>query len=336
MVDAAPTSRSLRLVFFGTPAFAVPGLERLIESRHTVVGVVTQPDRPRGRGQRSSPGAVKLAAGRHGLPLEQPDDPSSPAFLERLRSWRPDLGVVVAYGHLLAEEILQAPRLGMINVHASLLPRYRGAAPIHRAILAGDTVTGVSIMRIVRALDAGPVLDQASHPIAPDQTSDALEVELADLGAGRLREVVDRLADGPVPETPQDDSEATYAPRLRKREGTIDWHRPAPRIHDQVRGLFPWPHAFTYLDGRRYIVWRTRVASLPAGDRATRAAAGTILQASGGQLLVKAGGQTALDLLRLQVEGRKPLETPDFLAGHPLPRDAVFETVSPPAAADRV
>jgi methionyl-tRNA formyltransferase len=313
----------LRIVFFGTPPFAVPTLEALLASRHRVVGVVTQPDRPRGRGQRVTDAPVKTAALAHALPIVQPPTLRGDEAAMALAAWQPDLGVVAAYGQLIPRGLLELPRFGMINVHASLLPKYRGAAPVHRAIMAGDASTGVTIMRVAPKLDAGAMFAKVEVPIGPDQTSDALEHELAVAGARLLVEVVDAIARGTAREEAQDDSQATYAARLTKEEGLIDWSQPAQRIHDRVRGLFPWPHAYSYVNGRRVIVWRT---STSAGDAVRDAATtpahpappGTIVHADAGGLHVAAGDGRLLALLELQSEGGRALRTPEFLRGQPL------------------
>ena len=319
MVDAA----SLRIVYFGTPDFAVPTLTALQASHHQVVAVVTQPDKPRGRGQKPSPGPVKEFAEAHALPVLQPEKLKEPAFLEAIAALSPDLGVVAAYGKILPESLLQIPRLGLINVHASLLPRWRGASPVHRAVMTGDPETGVSIMRVVRALDAGAVLDTVRRPIGPDETSEEVERALAQLGATLLLGVADRLAAGPVRETPQDESRVTYAPRLTKEEGTIDWQRSAADIHNQVRGLYPWPHAFTFLRGARVIV----LASTRRGQRLTvpsNAEPGTIIGVFDDGLQVVAGDGYVLSLLRLQAEGRRPINGREFAAGARLEPGARF------------
>jgi methionyl-tRNA formyltransferase len=303
---------ALRIVFFGTPAFAVPTLAALLESRHQVVGVVTQPDRPRGRGQRISAAPVKALAAERGLFILQPNRLARELFAESFTALGADLGVVAAYGKILPEWLLQAPRLGMINVHASLLPRHRGAAPVHRAILADDTETGVTIMRVVKALDAGPMLAKAVRPIALDDTSDAVERDLAVLGANLLVSVVDDLAAGRATEVPQDDTQATYAPRLTKDEGHLDFDRTALDIHNRIRGLRPWPAAYTFLDGRRLVVHRARLSDHDPGD----AAPGTCVRADGAAITVAAGDRRAVDLLELQFEGRRVMSPRDFLAGY--------------------
>jgi len=315
MVNAA----SLRIVFLGTPAFAVPSLDALLGSRHRVVAVLTRPDRPRGRGQRMFDAPVKARAAAAGIPVLQPDRLRDPAFVESLAALRADLGVVAAYGAMLPESVISAPRLGTINVHASLLPRYRGAAPVHRAIIAGERETGVTIMRIVKRLDAGPMLASVTRSIGREETSVDVERDLAHLGAALLVEIADGLAEGSVAETPQDEDAATYAPRVTKDDGAIDWSWPAARIHDLIRGLHPWPHAFSFLDGRRFIL----IASAADGLTASSDAPGTIVESEGDRLVV-ATGNGALRLLQIQPEGKRSMSVRDFLAGHRTARGARF------------
>jgi len=226
----------LRIVYFGTPAFAVPTLDTLVASRHPVVAVVTQPDRPRGRGQKVIASPVKALAIARGIPVLQPERLRDEAFLAQVAALQTDLGVVAAYGRILPEPLIALPRLGMINVHASLLPKYRGAAPVHRAVIAGEAETGVTIMRIVKALDAGAMFAKAIRSIGPDETSDVVEHDLARLGAALLLDVVEQMAEGRAVETPQDDAQATYAARLAKTEGLIDWRLPAPGASSPLPG----------------------------------------------------------------------------------------------------
>jgi methionyl-tRNA formyltransferase len=307
----------LRVVFFGTPAFAVPSLEALIGSRHHVAAVVSQPDRPKGRGHHLQPTPTKAVATTHAIPLLQPAKIRDEAFLQQMRDLRVDLGVVVAFGRILPDALLAIPRLGMINVHASVLPRYRGAAPIQRAVLAGDRETGVTIMRVEHELDAGPTFSVATVPIPPDATSGDVEATLATLGAELLLPVVDALAEGRATETPQDHSLATLAPKVTKDEGIIDWSAPAVVIHNRVRGLQPWPLASTQLGGSRIVIRRTRPRStLEEGSRNTRADPGTIVAAHADDLLVACGDGTELAILELQPEGRRIMTAREFLAGH--------------------
>ncbi|MCC7125987.1 MAG: methionyl-tRNA formyltransferase [Acidobacteria bacterium] len=305
----------MRIAFFGTPAFAVPSLEALIRAGHTVTLVVTQPDRPRGRGQRVTPGPVKDVALAHGIPVVQPERLTRDPWEETVRASDAELGVVAAYGKILPEWLLAWPRFGLINVHASLLPRYRGASPIHRAVMNGDAETGVTIMRVVKALDAGAMLATVRVPIDPDERTDEVERSLALAGAAVLVETIDRLAHGPIAEVPQVDAEATYAPRLTKDEGRVDWTRSAAAIHNQVRGLHPWPHAFSMGPRGRLILHRTRISPLlvPPGMPT-----GTVLRASAADGVHVATGDGAVELLDLQAEGGRVLPARQFLAGHPL------------------
>ena len=301
----------LRIVFFGTPAFAVPTLDVLLASHHPVVSVVTQPDRPRGRGQQIVDAPVKARAVAAGLPVLQPDRLKDPAFVDRLRACDADLGVVAAYGRILTEEVLEVPRLGMVNVHASLLPKYRGAAPVHRAVMAGEPETGVTIMRVVKALDAGPMLAKVHRPIGFGETSDVVERDLARLGARALVNVVDDLAAGRAIETPQDEGAATYAHRLTKDDAHIDWSRSAVDIHNQIRGLYPWPHASSFVNGRRVILLASRC------QPGARHVPGTVVAAHGDDFAV-ATGDGELHLTLLQPEGKRAMSAREFLAGRPL------------------
>ncbi|HEY6614266.1 MAG TPA: methionyl-tRNA formyltransferase [Vicinamibacterales bacterium] len=303
----------MRVVFFGTPQFAVPSLERLVHSAHDVVGVVTQPDRPRGRGQKVTDAPVKMTAVQHGLPVFQPARLRDPEVKETLTRWAPELGVVAAYGKILPESVLNLPRFGMINVHASLLPRYRGAAPVQRAVIDGMPETGVTIMRMVLALDAGAMFAKVTRPIGADETSDIVERDLAHLGASLLLDVIDDLAAGRAVEESQDDSLSTYASKITKEEGLIDWTLAATDIHNRVRGLYPWPHAFSYLNGERLIVMRSHVAPEP-----TSADPGTIVDASSGAISVATGRRGRLAIDEVQPEGRRAMKVRDYLAGHPI------------------
>jgi methionyl-tRNA formyltransferase len=302
----------LRIVFFGTPAFAVPSLAALLSSHHEVVAVVSQPDRPKGRGQQLQATPTKQLALSHRVPVLQPAKIRDDAFLQQTRDLRPDLGVVVAFGRILPDALLAIPRLGMINVHASVLPAYRGAAPIQRAVMAGDAETGVTIMRVESALDAGAMFSIATVPIPPDATSGDMEGVLATLGAGLLLPVVDDLALGRAVQTPQDHASATLAPKITKEEGTIDWTLPAAAIHNRVRGLQPWPLASTHLSGARIVIRRTRPASMAPSPGVSP---GTIARASGDELVVACGDATALQILELQPEGRRTMTAREFLAG---------------------
>jgi methionyl-tRNA formyltransferase len=304
------TSRALKVVFFGTPQFAVPTLDRLLSSSHRVVGVVTQPDRPRGRGQKTSDGPVKTRAIEANIPILQPASLKDPRAVQDIAALAADIGVVAAYGKILTETILQTPRFGMVNVHASLLPRYRGAAPVHRAVIAGDRQTGVTIMRVVKALDAGPMLATVHRAIDLDETSEDVERDLARLGADLLVSTLDRLTLGSVHEQSQDDSQATYASRLTKEDGLVDWRRSAVDVHNLIRGLYPWPHAYTFWGDRRLILLRSSPSS-----GTTHAEAGVVIAAHSDELRV-ATGEGHLRILELQAEGKRPMTARDFLAGN--------------------
>jgi methionyl-tRNA formyltransferase len=301
----------LRIVYFGTPAFAVPPLEALLASRHQVVAVVSQPDRPRGRGHQLHPTPTREIADAHGIPVLQPTRIKDPAFLHAVRHLTPDLGVVAAYGRILPDDLLGIPRLGMINVHASVLPRYRGAAPIQRAVLAGDEETGVTIMQVVSELDAGPMLAVTKVPIPSDATSGEIEAAVASAGAPLLIRVVDDLSQGRVLGTAQDPAGVTFAPKVTKEEGSIDWSQPARVVHNRVRGLQPWPLASTHLGGRRYVVRRITID--PA---TTTQPPGTIIEAHGETLAVAVGNGTVVRILEIQPEGRRSMTVREFLAGH--------------------
>lgn len=305
--------RRLRLLFFGTPEFAVPSLQALLRSSHEVVGVVSQPDRPRGRGQHVSASPVKQVALSQQVPVLQPERLKDASFVHALGALGADLGVVAAYGRILPEAVLAVPPLGLINVHGSLLPKYRGAAPVARAIMAGEQETGVTIMRVVRALDAGAMFASIRRQIEPNEDSATVERDLSLLGASLLVQVVDAIAEDRATEVPQNEAESTYAPRLTKEEGLIDWNAPAERIHNQVRGLRPWPHAYTFQGGRRIIVLQTAVDdALPIEAPHPP---GTVVAAPPA-LKVWTGDQRTLEIQTLQLGGGKPLSVRDFMAGH--------------------
>ena len=318
----------MKVVFFGTPTFAVPTLEQLLASTLDVVAVVTQPDRPRGRGHRVTESPAKQVAGRHEIPVLQPQRLKDPAFVKRLMELAPDLGVVAAYGKILPDRLLTLPRLGMINVHASLLPKYRGAAPIHRAMIAGETEIGVTIIQLVREMDAGPMLRKGTRPIGPDVTSDLVERDLATFGADLLMSTIEDLVTGHASAEAQDHAVATFAPKLTNDDGVIDWGKPAEAIHNQVRGLHPWPHAFSCLDGHRYLILRTAVPEpvAVAADPA-RPVPGQVIEARGDRLVVATGLGTAIAVLEIQLEGKRPLTARAFLAGHRIPVGAMFHSI---------
>jgi methionyl-tRNA formyltransferase len=311
----------LRVAFFGTPGFAVPTLEHLVRSRHHVVGVITQPDKPRGRGQQLAEGPVKSMAATLGLPVLQPAKLARDLFESPFAALDADIGVVAAYGKILPDWLLATPRLGLVNVHASLLPRYRGASPVHRAVINGDDETGVTIMKVVKELDAGPMFAAARVPIAIDDTTTVVESALAIRGAELLVSTLETIEAGTARETPQDPALATYAPKLAKAEGLLDWTLSATRIHNLVRGLWPWPHAFTYLDGVRYIVHRSRLSTRVAES----VGPGTIVQASAMEgLHVACGEGTVIELIDIQLEGKRVMSARDAVAARALVAGARF------------
>lgn len=303
----------MRILFMGTPDFAVPSLEALIEAGHQVCGVFTQPDRPKNRGMKLLPPPVKVCAQSHDIPVYQPTKLRDGTALALIQELAPELIVVAAYGRILPDEILAAPPVGCINVHSSLLPAYRGAAPINWAVLNGDKESGVTIMHMAHDLDAGDIIAQTVTPVGPDETAPELYTRLADLGAKLLVSVVSDLAAGTASRTPQDHSKATLAPMLSKELSPMDWNRTAGQLHNQVRGLIPWPAAVTTLSGSRCKVFSTTV--LP--DH-TAAAPGTILRADKAGIDVACGDGTILRIDELQPDGGKRMKAADYLRGHPI------------------
>ena len=303
----------MKIIFAGTPEFSVPVLHVLLESAHEVVAVYTRPDRPAGRGRRTKASPVKRLAMEHELPVCQPrtlrDEPTQAA----LEACQADLMVVVAYGLILPPAVLAMPRLGCINVHASLLPRWRGAAPIQRAILAGDDKTGVTLMRMDAGLDTGPVLDSLACPIAPDDTGGRLHDRLAQLGARLLRENLKRIEQGALVSQGQDEVLATYAEKLDKREAAIDWALSAEAIGRKVRAINPWPVAETRYSDRQFRVWE----AIPASTDDAEQAPGTVLAAGKAGIDV-ACGTGALRLVTVQSPGARPVSAADFVNAHTL------------------
>jgi methionyl-tRNA formyltransferase len=300
----------MRLIFLGTPEFAVPTLERVVAAGHEVLSVVTQPDRPRGRGQTPAAPPVKQAALRLGLPVYQPERVRRPEPVEFLRSLPVDAMVVVGYGQIIPQSIIDMAPLGIINVHGSLLPKYRGAGPIQWAILNGETRTGVTTMRIDAGLDTGDMLLKAETAIGPDENAVELGKRLAAMGAGLLAETLVRLAEGSIVPEKQDNAQATYAPLLKKEDGRIDWTRHAAAIHNQVRGLQPWPGAAATFRGQALHIWKSR-----EWHGAAAGAPGTL--ASVKPPVVRCG-TGALELIEVQLEGRKRMAAADFANGQRL------------------
>ncbi len=306
----------MRLVFLGTPAFAVPTLERTVAAGHEVLEAVTQPDRPRGRGRQLAASPVKEAAMRLGIPVYQPERVRRPEAVEHLRALAPDAMVVVGYGQIIPQSVIDLTPLGIINVHASLLPKYRGAGPIQWAIARGETRTGVTTMRIDAGLDTGEMLLKAETEIGLEEDAVELGRRLAEMGAGLLVRTLEGLADGSIAGEKQDNAQATYAPLLKKEDGAIDWARPALEIHNRVRGLQPWPGTSTAFRGQPLHVWRSRVADAgaPGAPGAVRSVRPLVVHCGGG----------ALELLEVQMEGRKRVPAGDFANGQRLTENEIL------------
>ena len=302
------------LIFMGTPAFAVPSLERVIEAGHRVLAVFTQPDRPKGRGGKMAASPVKEAALRLGLPVHQPERIRRPEVVEQLKQMKPDAMIVVGYGQIIPQAIIDIPPRGIINVHASLLPKYRGAAPIQWAVANGEARTGVTTMRIDAGLDTGDMLLKWETEIRPEENALELGTRLAAAGAQLL---VETLLDDPAP-VKQDPGQATYAPILKKEDGEIDWNWPASKIFNRSRGLLPWPGAYSFFRGQMFHIWEARVSS-----DALQGEPG-LMSAMGKRLLVACGERTELELMEVQVEGRKRMSAAAFMNGHHLKDDEML------------
>jgi methionyl-tRNA formyltransferase len=294
----------MKLVFLGTPAFAVPSLERTVAAGHHVMAVFTQPDRPKGRGQKNAMPPVKEAALRLGLPVHQPERVRKPEVIEELRAIAPEAMVVVGYGQIIPQAILDIPPRGIFNVHASLLPKYRGAAPLQWAVARGETRTGVTTMRINAGLDTGDMLLKWETELGKEETAVELGERLAVAGAELLERTLEGL-DTITPE-PQDDAQASYAPVLKKEDGHVDWNLPAREILNRIRGFTPWPGCYCFLSGTRLHVWRARLADvnlLPASLRAEQ------------RRLYAGCGDGSIEFLEVQLEGKKRMDAASFLNG---------------------
>src|SRR5574341_1452280 len=302
----------MRIVFMGTPDFAVPSLEALLKSGDQVVGVITQPDRPKGRGQTLTPSPIKLIAQREELPLLQPTKMKDPAFLEALASWKPDIIAVVAFGRILPSAVLKLPPRGCINVHGSLLPKYRGAGPIQWAIINGETETGITTMFMDEGMDTGAILLQDRIAITPEDTAGTLSPRLAELGAHLLIETITQLKAGTLVPRQQDHSQATLAPLLKKEDGLIDWTLGATAIANRVRGLSPWPSAYTFAGEDRWTIWRTIAATEQA-----KASPGTVMQVTRDAIHV-ATGNGVLVLMELQPANSRRMTVAQYLTGNPV------------------
>ncbi len=302
----------LRIIFMGTPEFAVPSLQALLDSRHEVLAVVTQPDRPRGRGRKMTAPPVKDLAIKAGLQVLQPTAIRTGEFRDELKAYQPDVFAVTAYGRILPGPLLDMPPLGTINVHGSLLPRYRGAAPVQWAILNGEADTGITTMQMDEGLDTGDILLQGSLPIKPEDTAATMAVKLADLGGSLLVETLDKLQAGELHPVPQDEKLTTQAPPLSKEQGQIDWYEPALAISCRIRGLDPWPTAYTFLHDKRLRLFQPEIIS-QTGDEEP----GTICKADNKGLLIATGLEYLL-VREVQIEGARRMAVGPFLQGHKL------------------
>lgn len=296
----------MNIVYMGTPAFAVAPLQALIRAGHDVVGVVTRIDKPAGRGKVLTPPAVKVAAELAGIPVLQPKRVRLPESVAAIRELMPDVIVVAAYGQILPPEILTMPKYGCVNIHASLLPAWRGAAPINWAIMSGDSRTGITIMQMDEGMDTGGILAQDSIPIGPDDTAGDLTARLSDLGSSLIVDILGRIEG--LTAVPQDNSRATMAPLLKKEDGLIDWTMSAKKIHDRVRGLSPWPGGYGRLEGRLVKILRTVVIE-GTGEPG-------MLSEIGKDDLAVGTGSGLLRVLSIQPEGKKPMTAAEFLRGH--------------------
>jgi methionyl-tRNA formyltransferase len=307
-----------RAIFFGSPAFAVPSLEAA-HAIADIAGVVCQPDKPAGRGLTLTPPAVKVRATELGLAVVQPVKLKTGEFAEWVRAQRADVALVVAYGRILRRDVLDGPRLGCVNVHASLLPKYRGAAPIAWAVVHGETETGITLMKLDEGMDTGPTFARVATAIDPDETAGALGERLARLGGDAVREWLGRYVAGDCELRPQDDAMATTAPMLEKENGRIDWTVDARRVHDHVRGMSPWPGAFTTARGRPVKVLATRPVHLDTGHARLELtggpAPGQVVLADKSRLLVACGNGGALELLTVQQEGRRAMRAVEWVMG---------------------
>jgi methionyl-tRNA formyltransferase len=302
--------RIMNLVFMGTPQFAVPTLRRLVEAGHRVLAVYTQPDRPKGRGQKEALSPVKEAALELSLDVRQPERVRRPEVVAELQALHPDAMVVVGYGQIIPQSIIDIPPLGIINVHASLLPKYRGAAPIQWAIARGETHTGVTTMKIDAGLDTGAMLLKWETGIGPEETAPELAERLSAAGADLLVDTLHGLQAGTIVPEPQDNGQATLAPIIKKEDGLIDWTSPARDIRNRIRAFVPWPGAYTFFRGQRLHIWNARE---------TTADHPGILRVRNRVLVAGCGNSTGLELLEVQLEGRKRMPAQAFLNGNPIP-----------------
>ena len=317
----------MRIIFMGTPEFAVPVLESLINSRHEVVAVVTQPDRPKGRGKNMQFSPVKECALAHNIPVMQPVNVSVPEVIDELRAYEPELFVVVAFGQFVTKKIREMPKYGCINVHASLLPKYRGAGPIQWAVINGEKESGVTTMYMCREIDKGDMLLKDTVTLDPKETGDSLHDKLSMMGGPLLLKTIDQLENGSAVRIPQCEEESTYAPKLEKTMGNIDWTMDADRIERLVRGLNSWPGTFTKIHGKTVKIWDCDVVRQETlTENQAVATPGTVIVSEKDQLIVKAGNG-ALSLRMLQPEGKKNMTVDAYLRGYPIAQGELFTQV---------
>jgi len=309
----------MRIVFMGTPAFAVPTLQQLLKTEYSVVGVVCQPDRPSGRGKKVQVGPVKALAQSQRIPVVQPEKMKDPKLIEILRAWEPDVVVVAAFGRILPKVILELPPKGCLNVHGSLLPKYRGAAPIQWAVIDGEVETGITIMVMDEGMDTGAILQQEVIPIGPDENAGELALRMAQVGGVLLVSTLRGWVAGTMTPLPQNESAATLAPILTKEDGLMFWDRPARSLANRIRGLSPWPGVYTFLHGERWGIWKVEVEDQEPGMRHMAYdaphAPGTITAVTKQAIRVQTG-QGSLNLLDIQPENKKRMHVSDYLAGH--------------------
>jgi len=306
----------MKIVFMGTPEFAVPSLQALIDSGDEIVAVVCQPDKPKGRGLEVASPPTKVLAERHGVPVLQPQKIKTEEFFNELKKLGPDLICVAAYGKILPKNILDLPPHGCINVHASILPKYRGAAPINWAIIRGEKVTGITTMKMDEGMDTGDMLLKKEIPIEDEDTGETLSQKLSYIGAELLIETLKLLKEGKLNPIPQDHSQATYAPMLKKEDGKIDWSKSAEEVRNLIRGALPWPGAYTTLDGKLLKIYKARISNSVGNP-------GEVIKSDSGILRV-ATGNDSLDILELQIEGGKRLKTEEFLRGRKIKEGSVL------------
>ena len=308
----------MRIIFMGTPEFAAPAIDSLIAAGHEIAAVFSQPDKPKGRGYAMTPPPVKVKALEHGIPVYQPNSMRDGEALAVFNEIKPDVGVVIAYGKILPQEILDAPTFGCINVHASLLPKYRGAAPIQWSVIDGEPKTGVTTMQMDAGLDTGDMLMKSETDIQPDETAGELHDRLSAMGAELIVKTLDALAKGELKHEKQDDSRTCYARMLTKELCAVDWSRSAQEIHNQIRGLSPWPVATAVLEGKKLKLHRSAISAL---DR-PEAGCGEIISL---EPLAVQCGSGAVELLEIQAEGKKRMTSGDYLRGHKIEKGTVLQ-----------